>query len=107
MTEFADTDTGDLVDIRSGCGALFFSQEAEDNSDPAVWKLTTAGVFTEFTAGLPDGASPQGISLGPDQDLKIAATGESGRILNMGAGCAETIPIAPPVPIAVNPSLTG
>jgi virginiamycin B lyase len=107
VNEFADVNTGDLVDITQVCGSLFFSQQIEDESDPAIWKLTTAGVFTEFTAGLPAGSSPQGISAGADQDLKIAASGEPGRILNMGVGCAATQPVAPAVPIAVNPSLTG
>ena len=114
VTQFTAAGVADLTDITSGCGALWVSQQAEEGSDPAIWRLTTAGVFTEYTAGLPATTSPQGLSLGTDDDLKIAATGDPSAILDMTTGCVPeppttttTAPAAAAQAVAATPAFTG
>jgi streptogramin lyase len=111
VTEFAVPELALLQDIYAACGALFLSQIAETESTPAVFRLTTAGEFTEYTEGLPDDMSPVGLTQGPDQDLWIAAFGDPGRILTMGAGCTDPAPTtsttAPAAAPAVTPRFTG
>jgi streptogramin lyase len=118
VTEFADPNLGALTDIISACGNLYVSQQAETDSEPAIWQLTPAGAFTEFTAGLPANANPQRLALGADDDLKITATGDPARILNMGIGCTAAVPTTTttttstppattPPPVRVTPAFTG
>ncbi len=111
VTLFAEPGMGLLEDIVQACGDLFISQMIEDESTPAIWRLTTAGAFTEYTAGLPANLSPRGLTQGADQDLWIAGTGEPSRILTMGAGCTDTPPTSTPTTArsapAVAPRFTG
>jgi virginiamycin B lyase len=44
---------------------LWFAEQAGD----AIGRITTAGVATEFTAGITRPAAPFGITLGPDGNL--------------------------------------
>jgi virginiamycin B lyase len=109
VTEFADPEMGSLQDIVSACGDLFISQQTEEESEPAIWRLTTAGGFTEYTAGLGD-VSPQGLAFGPDQDVWIAAVGDPSEIVTMGAGCTDVVPTSTTTAAtsnAVAPRFTG
>jgi streptogramin lyase len=112
VTEFADPDLGILQDIVSACGSLFITQLLEDESAPAVWRLTTAGAFTEYTAGLTPDIAPIGLTLGPDQDLWITAPGDPSEIVTMGAGCTDVVPSSSTTSTtatsnAVSPRFTG
>jgi streptogramin lyase len=120
VTEFADVNLGDLSDITVGCGNLYLTQDDGQTEDAAIWQLTTAGVFTEFTAGLSSASSPEGLIVGPDDDMKITDGGDPGAILNMGTGCAAaptttttavttttTPPVNPAPAVAARPAFTG
>ncbi|MBI2706159.1 MAG: hypothetical protein HYX32_12830 [Actinobacteria bacterium] len=118
VTAFTTAGLESVRDIVSGCGSLFVSQQSDQASVASMWRVTTAGAFTRYTTGLPTGSSPQGISMGPDDDLKIADDGTTGRILDMGAGCAvtpstssttSTVATSPTsvTPVVVTPRFTG
>jgi streptogramin lyase len=119
VTEFdTPTDEPFLEDITSACGSLWISQATEDNSESALLRLTTDGEFTTFTDGLPADSSPDGVILGPDDDLWFTLRSDPGRVGHIGAGCFQqapttttttttptTPPPAPPQP--VDPDFTG
>jgi hypothetical protein len=89
VTEYpAPTADPFLTDITSACGSLWISQGEEDGSDSALLQVTTAGVFTTYTAGLPADSSPDGVALGPDDDVWFTLQADPGRVGHIGAGCA-------------------
>jgi streptogramin lyase len=123
VTEF-DAPTADpfLTDITSACDSLWISQAEEDNSDSALLRVTTDGEFTTFTDGLPTDSSPDGVTLGPDDDVWFSLRSDPGRIGHIGAGCLQqqpttttapttttTAPAPPPPapPQPVDPDFTG
>jgi virginiamycin B lyase len=124
VTEF-DTPTADpfLEDITSGCGSLWVTQGEEDSSSSAILRVTTGGVFTSFTTGLPAGSSPDGITFGPDDDVWFTMRAAPGRVAHIGAGCGGVAPTTstteattttttageppPAAPVPQNPVFTG
>jgi streptogramin lyase len=112
VTEYlAPTATPFLTDITSACGSLWISQGEEDGSDSALLQVTTAGAFTTFTTGLPADSSPDGVAVGPDDDVWFTLRADPGQVGHIGAGCAvepPAEPTGPPAsPVPASPSFTG
>jgi streptogramin lyase len=67
VTEFTSASIVSPIDITSGPdGKLYFTGGV---STPQVEQITTSGVVTAFTTGLTLGSTPNGIAVGPDNNL--------------------------------------
>lgn len=125
VTEFdAPTASPQQEDIASGCGSLWITRGEEEGSTSAIQRVTTSGVYTTFTSGVPAGSSPDGLALGPDDDMWFTMRADPGRVAHIGAGCGGAAPTTtttdpttttttgtteppPATPVPQNPSFTG
>jgi streptogramin lyase len=104
ITEFTDnlTPNSGPVEIAAGPdGNLWFT---EIENPGRIGRITPTGDITEFAIPSPN-SGPVGIAAGPDTNLWFTQNTKPGLIAKICAGCVP--PPEPPVPVAVQPRLTG
>ena len=112
VTEFPLVAQAYLRDITSACdGNLWIAQAEEDHSTSQIWRVTTAGVATSFTSGLPSQSSPYGIATGPDDNVWATGYTDPGYLFRIGTACGSspttTTTTTAPAPVVTTPNFTG